>query len=137
MTIKSDRKRRQAGTALVETALSLTLYTYIVFSLVDFGYVMYMFQTLSQRAENAARYGALNPTDSTGMQNYVLYNAATGSGSGIFGLTSSNVTATRSGSGTTADRVTVKVTNFHYPMISPGMSGTGKDIIVTIPVENN
>jgi Flp pilus assembly protein TadG len=137
MTTKSDRKRRQAGTALVETALSLTLYTYIVFSLVDFGYVMYMFQTLSQRAENAARYGALNPTDSTGMQNYVLYNAATGCGSGIFGLTSSNVTATRSGSGTTADRVTVKVTNFHYPMISPGMSGTGKDIIVTIPVENN
>jgi hypothetical protein len=29
------------------------------------------------------------------------------------------------------------VTGFHYPMIAPGMSGTGKDISVTMPVENN
>jgi Flp pilus assembly protein TadG len=136
MTATPNRKR-QAGTALVETALSLTLYTFIVFSLVDFGYVMYMHQTLAARAESAARYGSLNPTDTTGMQNYVLYNATTGSGTGLFGLSASNVVASRSGSGTTADRVTVRVTNFHYPMISPGMSGTGKDISVTIPVENN
>jgi len=136
MTNKPHR-RRQAGTALVETALSLMLYMSIVFSLVDFGYVMYMFQTLSARAGSAARYGSLNPSDTSGMQNYVLYNAATGSGTGIFGMTSSNVVATRTGSGTTADRVTVRITNFHYPMISPGMSGTGKDISVTIPVENN
>ena len=136
MTTKRNRKR-QSGTALVETALSLTLYTFIVFSLVDFGYVMYMHQTLASRAESAARYGSLNPTDTSGMQNYVLYNASTGSGSGLFGLTTSNVVATRSGYGTTADRVTVKVTNFRYPMISPGMSGTGKDISVTMPVENN
>jgi Flp pilus assembly protein TadG len=132
-----SRRKRQAGTALVETALSLTLFTYIVFSLVDFGYVMFMFQTLASRAETAARYGSLNPTDTTGMQNLVLYSSTTGSGAGMFGLTSSNVVATRSGSGTTADRVTVKVTNFHYPMISPGMSGTGRDISVTMPVENN
>src|SRR5690242_16933269 len=136
MTTKRNR-RRQKGTALVETALSLTLYTFIVFSLVDFGYVMYMFQTLASRAEAAARYGSLNPTDTTGMQNYVLYNASTGSGTGLFGLTASNVVATRSGSGTTADRVTVKVTNFRYPMISPGMSGTGKDIVASMTVENN
>jgi Flp pilus assembly protein TadG len=136
MTKKSDRKRR-AGTALVETALSLTLYTSIVFSLFDFGYVMFLHQTLASRAENAARYGALNPTDTTGMQNMVMYNATTGSGTGMFGLTASNVTATRAGSGTADDRVTVTVTGFHYPMIAPGMSGTGKDIKVTIPVENN
>ena len=136
MNRRTDRRRR-AGTALVETALSLTLFTYFVFSLVDFGYVMFMFRTLASRAESAARYGSLNPTDATGMKNMVLYNASTGSGTGLFGLTASNVTAVRSGSGTTADRVTVTVTNFHYPMISPGMSGTGKDIVVTIPVENN
>ena len=136
MTTKSNRKR-QAGTALVETCLSLTLFTYILFSLVDFGYVMFMFQTLASRAENAARYGSLNPTDTSGMKNLVLYNSTAGSGTGMFGLTTSNVIATRTGSGTTADRVTITVTNFHYPMILPGMSGTGKDIAVTIPVENN
>jgi Flp pilus assembly protein TadG len=132
------RRKRQAGTALVETALSLTLFTYIVFSLVDFGYVMWRFQTLASRAESAARYAALNPADTTGTQNIVLYNAPTGSGTGLFGLTSSNVVVTRSGSsGSPDDRVSVTVTNFHYPMIAPGMSGTGKDISVTIPVENN
>ena len=128
--------RRRAGTALVEVSLSLGLYTAIVFSLVDFGYVMYLHQTLASRAAGAARYGALHPTDTTGMQNMVLYNSTTGSGTGIFGLTSSNVTAVRSGSGTPADRVTITVTNFRYPMISPGMSGIGKDIAVTMTVEN-
>src|SRR5436309_6569497 len=117
---KHTNRKRQAGTALVETALSLLLYTSIVFSLVDFGYVMFMHQTIASRAENAARYGALNPTDTTGMKNMVLYNATTGTGTGLFGMTASNVIATRAGSGTTSDRVKVTVTNFHYPMISPG-----------------
>jgi Flp pilus assembly protein TadG len=128
---------RRAGTALVEAALSLMLYMYIVFSLFDFGYVMYMHQTLANRAQSAARYGALNPTDITGIKNYVLYNQSTGSGTGLFGLTSSNVTATRTGSGTSADRITVSISSFHYPMISPGFSGTGKTITVSIPVEAN
>ena len=133
---KKTNRKRQAGTALVETALSLLLYTSIIFSLVDFGYVMFMHQTIASRAESAVRYGALNPTDTTGMKNMVLYNATTGTGTGLFGLTTSNVSATRSGSGTTADRVTITISNFHYPMISPGMSGTAKNISVTMPVEN-
>jgi Flp pilus assembly protein TadG len=135
--MNQTNRKRQGGTALVETALSLSLFTMIVFSLFDFGYVMFMHQTLASRAENAARYGALNPTDTTGMKNMVLYNATTGSGTGMFGIAASNVTASRAGSGTTEDRVTVTVTGFRYPMISPGMSGTGKDIAVTMPVESN
>ena len=131
-----NRKPR-AGTALVEAALTLGLYTSIVFSIFDFGYVMYMHQTVANRVSVAARYGALNPTDTTGMKNYVLYNQSTGSGAGIFGITTSNVTASRVGSGTNADRVVVTVTSFRYPMISPGFAGTSKPITVTIPVEAN
>lgn len=127
--------KRRSGTALVEATLTLGLYTAIVFSLVDFGFVMYLHQTLASRAEGAARYGALNPTDTTGMTNMVLYNSTSGSGTGIFGLTSSNVTAARSGSGVT-DRVTISISNFRYLMISPGISNTGKTISVTMPVEN-
>ena len=134
---KTTNHRRQRGTALVETTLSLLLYTSILFSLVDSGYVMFLHQTLASRAESAARYGALNPSDTTGMQNMVLYNATTGSGTGIFGLTASNVNVSRTGSGTAADRVIVTVTNFHYPMINPGMSGTGRDVTVSMPVEAN
>jgi hypothetical protein len=92
---------------------------------------MYMHQAV------AFRYGSLNPTDITGTRNYVLYNQNTGSGAGMFGITSANVTATRTGSGTEADRMTVTVTGFHYPMIAPGFSGDAKPISVTLPVEAN
>src|ERR1700693_3571793 len=101
-TMKHMTKRqRRAGTSLVEAALTLGLFTSIVFSIFDFGYVMYMHQTVANRVQSAARYGSLNPTDTTGMTNYVLYNSSTGSGMGIFGITTSSVTANRTGSGTT------------------------------------
>ena len=132
----TNRKRR-AGTAIIEAALTLGLYCSIVFSIFDFGFVMYMHQAVTNRVSAAARYGALNPTDTTGMQNYVLYSQSTGSGAGIFGITSSNVIASRVGSSTTGDRVVVTVTGFHYPMIAPGMSGNAKPITVTTPVEAN
>ncbi len=90
-----NRRKRTAGPAIVETSLSLLLYTTIIFSLVDFGYIMYLHQAITDRARAAARYGALNPGDTTGMQNMVLYYQTTGSGPGLFGLTSSNVSAVR------------------------------------------
>jgi Flp pilus assembly protein TadG len=130
-------RNRRAGTALVETALTLLLFTSILFSLVDFGYIMYLHQTLSNSAEMAARYGATNPSDTTGMVNYVLYHHYTGTGPGQFGLTSSNVSANRTGQGTAADRITITISGFRYPAISHGISSTGKNITVSIPVEAN
>jgi Flp pilus assembly protein TadG len=131
------RKTREAGTAIVETALTLSLFTAIVFSLFDFGYIMFLHQTLAARAEAAARYGALNPTDTTGMKNYVLYFSTTGSGPGLFGLTTSNVSATRTGAGTNDDRVVVTVSGYQFFAIAPALKGTGKPITVSMPVENN
>ena len=128
---------RESGAALVEAALTLSLFLAIVFSLFDLGYIMFLHQTIASRVEAAARYGALNPTETTGMQNYVLYNAATGSGPVIFGLTASNVSATRSGAGTNDDRVVVTVSGYTYPAISPGLSGHGKPITASMPVEAN
>ena len=81
-----NRAKAQAGTALVEASLALLLFTTMIFTLCDVGYVMYFHQTLVDRARAAARYGALNPTDTTGMQNVALYYQPTGSGSGVFGL---------------------------------------------------
>lgn len=132
------RRRRESGTAIIETALTLTLFTAIIFSLFDFGYIMFLHQTIASRVEAAARYGALNPTDTTGMKNYVLYySTATGSGTGIFGLTASNVSATRSGAGTNDDRVVVTVSGYKFPAIYPAMSGNGRPITVSMPVETN
>jgi hypothetical protein len=123
---------------MIESTLVLTLYLIIVFSIFDFGYVLFLHSTLVNRARAAARYGALNPSDTAGMQNVVLYGTSTGSGSGLFGLTSGNVTAVRSGSGTSADRITVTVTNYPFSFVTPWHAAhdTGKDITVNIPVEN-
>jgi hypothetical protein len=94
MKQNTNRKHR-AGTAIIKAALTLGLYCSIVFSIFDYGFVMYTHETVAYRVSAAARYGALNPTDTTGMQNYVLYNQPTGTGAGLFGITSSNVTASR------------------------------------------
>ena len=131
------KTRRESGTALVESSLTLLLFTSILFSLFDIGYIMFLHQTIAARVEAAARYASLNPTDTTGTQNYVLYYSTTGSGPALFGLTASNVSVTRTGSGTNDDRVVVTVSGYRFPAISPGMSGQGKPITVSMPVENN
>ena len=132
------RRNTRKGTALVEATLTLGLYIAIVFTLFDFGFVLYLHQTLSNSAETAARYGAVNPTDTNGIVNYVLYHQASSSeGTGQFGLTASNVVVNRIGQGTSADRITVTITGFHYPAIWPAGTNTGKDITVSIPVEAN
>jgi Flp pilus assembly protein TadG len=113
------------------------LYLMILFSVFNFGYIMYFHQTLQDRARAAARYGALNPTDTTGMRNVALYYDPAGSGAGLFGLTSSNVSAARSGAGTAADRVTVTISGYTYFAFWPAVSGEGKAVTVSIPVEAN
>ena len=137
VTAREVARAGQLPAALVESSLTLLLFTTVVFSLFDFGYVWYLHQTVVDRARAAARYGSLNPTDTTGMKNMVLYYSSTGSGAGLFGLRTSNVSASRSGAGTSADRVTVTVSGLSYFMIWPGRSGTGKPISVSVPVEAN
>jgi Flp pilus assembly protein TadG len=133
----SHRRRRQRGATAVEASLTLTVFLLTIFTLFDLGYVMYVHQTLAERARAAARYGSLNPTDTTGMKNVALYYDTSGSGAGVLGLTTSNVTAVRSGVGTTADRVTVTIQNYPFMAVWPGRSQTGLPIVVTMPVENN
>jgi Flp pilus assembly protein TadG len=135
--MKTHRNRQ--GSAVVEAALTLGLFLTVVFSLVDFGWVLFLHQTLVNQARAAARYGALNPSDTTGIRNMVLYSSTTGSGSGVVGLTASNVTVNRNGTaGGTDDRIVVTVTGYRYILVTLGWAGSwpGKDVTVSIPVEN-
>lgn len=133
------RARRRRGNAIVEASLTLILFSTILFSLFDFGWVLFYHQTLMHRARSGARYGAANPTDTSGIQNVVLYDSTTGNGPGVFGLTTANVAVSRSGlAGGTDDRIVVKITGYSYNLITFAWAGqhAGKDIIVSIPVEN-
>src|SRR5258707_5047703 len=75
---RSDRK----GQALVEGALILLLFLAFFVGTIDFGQYLYFHQSLTERARAAARYGAVNPSDRTGIQNVAIYNDPNGSTNG-------------------------------------------------------
>ena len=123
------------GQSMVEAALILMLFMMVILGLVNFGFIMWMHQTIEHRARAAARYGVINPTDTTGMQNMVLYNSTTGSGTGMFGLTASNVSAAEYSSNSFQDRIKVTVSGYQFFLWFPGKYINGKDITVSLPVE--
>jgi len=133
------RPKGQRGNAMVEVALTLGLFSTMMFSLYDFSWELFFHQTLMSQARAGARYGAVHPGNTTAIQNIVLYNSTSGSGSGVLGLTSSNVSVSRAGTaGGTDDHIVVTITGYHYTTITICWAGShaGQDIIVSTPVEN-
>jgi Flp pilus assembly protein TadG len=53
---------------MVETALLLLVFLTTLVGILDFGQGLYFHQSLVERARAAARYGAIHPTDATGIQ---------------------------------------------------------------------
>jgi Flp pilus assembly protein TadG len=133
-------RKNQRGNAIVEASLTLTLFLTILFSIYDFGWVLFFHQTLVHQARTGARYAAVNPTSLASAKNLVLYNqTASGSGAGILGIDPSTVSVTRDGTaGAIDDRITVTISGYQYQIITLGWAGTynGKTITVSIPVEN-
>jgi len=115
--MRTFKRNRQRGGTLLESVLTLVVFLAMVIGVFDIGEVFFVHQTLTDRARNAARWGAVNAFDPTSIQNLVLYGAttpATGQAAS-FGLAGSNVTVTRpfAGIGTPEDRVVVTIT---YPV---------------------
>jgi hypothetical protein len=145
--MKPKRNPSRRGNALVEAALTLSLFLTILFSIYDFGWTLFLHQTLVHRARTGARYAAINPGDLIGARNLVLYDQntvvqtalAVAGTPGTFGVLPSNVTVTRNGAvGTTEDRISVNISGYHFLFITFGFAGThdGKPINVSVPVEN-
>jgi Flp pilus assembly protein TadG len=141
---QAENGKRERGSALVEATLTLMLFLVLVFSLFDFGFSLFLHQTLVHQARSGARYGATclaGPAVCTtsDIKNVVLYNQKSGSGNGVMGLAPSAVQVTRAGTaGLPDDRIVVAITGYSFTTVTPGWSGshTGKPIIVTIPVKN-
>ena len=77
------RKHSERGQSLVETGLVLVMFLLLLIGIIDFGQILYFHQSLVERARAAARYGALNPTDTTGIKNVAVYNVATFASAGF------------------------------------------------------
>ena len=116
------RNQKERGSAMLEGALVLLTFIMLLLGTVDFGQVLYFHQALTDRARAAARYGAVNPTDTAGIQNMAIYNQATTSGSPsplLANLTSSMITVTNPATNTSNARVVVTIANYPINFFSP------------------
>lgn len=119
----------------------MVAFVFMLIGLFDFGQVLFIHQALTERARNAARWGVVNdPTDTTSIQNMVLYNQSTvpASGSAFLGMTSSMVQVSNPDTGTDDNRIVVLITGYPYTVFSPYIGGTysGPNITVIEPVGN-
>jgi Flp pilus assembly protein TadG len=81
------------GQVLVESALVLLVFLALIIGTLDFGQYLYFHQTLTERARAAARYGSVNWTDRTGIQNVAVYNDPSGTSNGAAALMPSLTTS--------------------------------------------
>jgi len=111
--VHTNRRKRQKGSALLELALTLIMFLTLFLGVFDIGEMFFVHQTLTDRARDAARWGAVNAFNATSIRNLVLYGAtAPAQGqTASFGLTTANVTVSRPAAtiGKAEDRVIVTV----------------------------
>ena len=121
------RRRGERGHAVMEGGLILLLFLGFLIGTLDFAQVLFFHQTLVERARAAARYAAVNPTDTTGVKNVAVYNTAAPGGTPtalVPGLLTSMVNVSSSGAGTPEARVKVTITGYPYYFFSPMISGS-------------
>jgi hypothetical protein len=138
MSTTSRVRNSQKGSAITEAAFIFLIFAAMLIGAFDFGQFLFVHQALVERARNAIRWGAVNDSSTTEVQNKVLYDQSTvpTTGSGYFGLTSSMVTVTSTAAGTDNARLVVSVHDYPYVMVSPWITGTytGPNIQVEFPL---
>jgi len=109
-------RSRGRGQSLVEFAVILPIFLLLVMGIVDFGWGLKSWISVTNAAREAARYGAVNCSTGTATTADVQQRAIdTGSG---LGLTSSDVTVTNCETGTTTQSLLVKI-EYEHQLITP------------------
>jgi Flp pilus assembly protein TadG len=132
--------RREHGQAMVESALILLIFLSFLIGTLDFGQFLFFHQSLVERARAAARYGAVNPTNSTGTKNVAVYNTpspASDASPVLGGLTTGMVNVVSSDPATPQARITVTITGYPFNVLSPYIAGsfTVKPVVATMVSE--
>ncbi|MBI4877524.1 MAG: pilus assembly protein [Acidobacteria bacterium] len=135
-----QHRPRQRGQGAIEGILVLVVLIATVLAILDFGQVIFVHQTLSERARAAARYAGIHPLDAEGARNLVLYGttvAPAPPAPGFWGMDASMVTVARVNQNTNEDAVVVTISGFRFQVFSLWISGSarGKPIVASAPVE--
>ncbi len=131
-------RSRQKGQSLVESALTLGVFFAMVVGFLDVGQLLFLHQTLVERARESVRWGALHRYDAAAMQNVVLYGTAAPAASDtpFWGLKRSNVSVSNPNCEVASNsncRVKVVVFGYSYPLLSSAF--TGGTIAASLPSE--
>jgi len=141
MKTQPARKKTNSerGSGMVETSLILLTFIMMLIGTIDFGQVLYFHQSLVERARAAARYGAINPTDTTGIKNMAVYNATTVVPPAVLpGMTTAMVNVQDLNANTPQARVMVTISGYPINFISPYIAKqfNNRPVIVSITAEN-
>ncbi len=121
------RNKRLRGSSLVEgTFILMTLLAVLIGSL-DIAKVVYLHQSLVERARSGAQWAAVNEFDSAKVKNYVVYNSPDpGATPSLWRLQTSMVTAELKDANTAKARVEIKIKDYPYDFFSPWIAGAYK-----------
>ena len=105
------RARGQAGQSLIESALILAAFMGLIIGMAGIGQMLFVRETLADRARMAARWGALNSYDPAAIRRMVLYGTAdtAPSQSAFFGLMPDAVEVSNPGCPGPSCRVSVAI----------------------------
>jgi hypothetical protein len=123
----------QKGSALVESALILSVFLFMVVAVLDFAQFLFIHQSLVESTRKAARYGIVNEFNAAAIQNIVLYDSPTinQGAQPKFNMKSSMVVVERLSPGAAEDRIQVTIRNFPFQVYTPLVSGTVHALPIT------
>jgi Flp pilus assembly protein TadG len=121
----SLRARRRVGQSLVETALILAAFMGLLLGMTGVGELIFVRQTLADRASQAARWGALNNYSPTAIRDMVRFGTATPEQgqTPFFGLAAAAVEVSNPGCPGVECRVSVAIPEHGIRSVEPMEDG--------------
>ena len=122
---------------MVESALVLTVMLVTLFVLFEVGVTAVVYEGSSERARQGARYAAVNPTNTAGIKNMVVYGNAAGTCSPLLGLKTNNVQVSINTLDVKSKATGVVVQVKAYPLYTPFLKSGSVPLTlkVSMPIE--
>jgi hypothetical protein len=123
------RRQRQRGQSLIESTLILTAFMGLIIGMSGIGQLLFVRQTLADRARMAARWGALNSYDPAAIRRMVLFGTADSAPgqTAFFGLKPDAVDVSNPGCPGPACRVSVAIPEHGIRSVEPMPSEAAED----------
>jgi Flp pilus assembly protein TadG len=111
----------------------------MVIAIIDFGQILYFQQALTERARAAARYAAINPTQTAKIKNVALYGTPTEPVTPkaiLPSMTESMVQVTPRDLDKTSGTVTVSIVGYPMQFFTPGLARSFQNRAVSVTISS-